>query len=79
MDTGMGIPADAVPHLFDRFWVGGSDALHGAGLGLAIVKGLVDAHGGRVWAESTPGSGTSFYFTLPISPAIDDWQLSSAP
>ncbi|NOK37492.1 PAS domain-containing protein [Corallococcus exercitus] len=64
-DSGPGIDAAALPHVFDRFW----QAIHarkaGAGLGLAIVKGLVEAHGGRVWVESPPGHGAAFFFTLP--------------
>jgi len=76
-DTGTGIAAEALPHLFDRFWKADMDMHRGAGLGLAIVKGLVEAHGGQVWAESTPGSGSCFYFTIPKAPPIDAWQ--SAP
>ncbi|MCY1033916.1 PAS domain-containing protein [Corallococcus sp. BB11-1] len=64
-DTGPGIDATALPHVFNRFW----QAIHahkaGVGLGLAIVKGVVDAHGGRVWVESPPGRGAAFFFTLP--------------
>ncbi|NOK12852.1 PAS domain-containing sensor histidine kinase [Corallococcus exercitus] len=67
-DSGPGIDAAALPHVFDRFW----QAIHarkaGAGLGLAIVKGLVEAHGGRVWVESQPGHGAAFFFTLPGLP-----------
>ncbi|MBN8228544.1 PAS domain-containing protein [Corallococcus macrosporus] len=67
-DSGPGIDAAALPHVFDRFW----QAIHarkaGAGLGLAIVKGLVEAHGGRVWVESQPGQGAAFSFTLPALP-----------
>ena len=65
-DAGPGIPEHQLPLLFDRFWTsprvtGGS----GTGLGLAIARGIVLAHGGRIWVESTPGEGTSFFFTLP--------------
>jgi len=67
-DTGPGIPAEAQPHLFDRFWQArrsGAQRRSGAGLGLAIVRGIVEAHGGRIWVESAPGEGSTFYFTLP--------------
>lgn len=68
-DSGRGIrPAD-LPRLFDRFWQAHRTGKAGAGLGLAIAKGIVEAHGGRIWAESEPGTGAVFYFTLPaISP-----------
>lgn len=64
-DTGTGIPADHLEHLFDRFWQARKTDRRGLGLGLAIVQGLVHAHGGRVWVESEVGSGTTFHFTLP--------------
>lgn len=64
-DTGPGIPADQLPHLFDRFWQGARARRGGAGLGLAIVKGIVEAHGGRIFAESTPGEGATFRFWIP--------------
>jgi two-component system, OmpR family, sensor histidine kinase BaeS len=70
IDKGPGIAADQLPHLFERFYrVDASRSRHtgGAGLGLSIVKQLVLAHGGRVWAESTPGQGSTFSFTLPTS------------
>jgi signal transduction histidine kinase len=67
-DTGMGLAAESLPHLFDRFWQADKAARHGAGLGLPIVKGLVEAHGGRVWVESAPGAGFCFYFTIPQAP-----------
>lgn len=63
-DTGPGIAADDLPRLFDRFWQARRTARLGSGLGLSIVKGIVLAHGGKVWAESTLGAGSSFYFTL---------------
>ena len=64
-DTGRGIAAADLPHLFDRFWQVRQAERRGAGLGLAIVKGLVESHGGRVWVESELGEGTTFFFTLP--------------
>jgi signal transduction histidine kinase len=64
-DTGSGIAAEDLPHLFDRFWQ--ARKAHGFGLGLPIVKGLVEAHRGRVWVRSTPGQGTTFFFTIPIA------------
>jgi PAS domain S-box-containing protein len=64
-DTGPGIAADALPHLFDRFWQARPADRRGAGLGLAIAKGIVEAHGGKIWVESTPGSGSTFFFTVP--------------
>jgi signal transduction histidine kinase len=68
-DTGRGVSADALPHLFDRFWQADQHGKrNGAGLGLAIVKGLVEAHGGRIWVESTQGAGTTVYFTIPLAP-----------
>lgn len=69
-DTGVGIPAEHLPYVFDRFYrVDRARARQtgGAGLGLAIVKQLVLAHGGTVTAESTPGQGSTFTFTLPIA------------
>lgn len=70
-DTGPGIPTDQLPHLFDRFWQGARARRGGAGLGLAIVKGIVEAHGGRVFAESSPGKGATFRFWIPVpAPAI---------
>jgi signal transduction histidine kinase len=67
-DTGPGIAERHLPHLFDRFWQASKGRGHGAGLGLAIVKGIVEAHGGRVWATSTPGTGSTFHFTIPSAP-----------
>ena len=67
-DTGRGITAEDIAHLFDRFWQARRDGRRGAGLGLPIVRGIVEAHGGRVWVKSTPGRGSTFYFTIPTAP-----------
>jgi signal transduction histidine kinase len=66
-DTGVGIAAENLPHVFDRFWQAQKSGRRGAGLGLAIVKGIVEAHGGRIWVESTLGRGSTFFFTVPAS------------
>jgi signal transduction histidine kinase len=66
-DTGCGIPAENLPHLFDRFWQARGARRGGAGLGLAIAKGIVEAHGGRIWVESTLGVGSTFGFSLPLA------------
>lgn len=64
-DTGEGIPADRLTHIFERFFQTRRNDRRGLGLGLFIVKSIVEAHGGRVWAESAPGTGSRFVFTLP--------------
>lgn len=66
-DTGSGIDAADLPHLFDRFWQAKKAERRGAGLGLPIVKGLIEAHGGRIWVESTRGQGSTFFFTIPAA------------
>jgi PAS domain S-box-containing protein len=66
-DNGPGIPPDALPHIFGRFWQGKSSDRRGIGLGLAIAKGIVEAHGGRIWVESQVGAGSSFFFTVPLA------------
>ena len=65
-DTGAGIPAEQLPHVFDRFWQARQQGSHGIGLGLAIAKGLVEAHGGRIGVESEVGRGSRFWFALPL-------------
>jgi PAS domain S-box-containing protein len=67
-DTGPGIELQDLPHIFDRFWQVRRVRRGGVGLGLAISKGIVEAHGGRIWARSTPGLGSEFSFTLPRAP-----------
>jgi signal transduction histidine kinase len=64
-DSGVGIPAENLPRIFDRFWQGCGQSRAGVGLGLAICKGIVDAHDGRIWATSEVGRGTTFYFEIP--------------
>ncbi len=92
-DEGAGIPAEHIDRIFDRFYrVQGELAVRagGSGLGLAIAKGFVEAHGGRIWAESPgqlvvagdPKRGSTFYFSLPVVKAgaarrDDDWDLDA--
>jgi signal transduction histidine kinase len=67
-DNGIGIPREDLPRIFERFYrvdKGRSQEMGGTGLGLSIVKHLVQVHGGRTWAESQQGKGSTFYFTLP--------------
>jgi PAS domain S-box-containing protein len=71
-DQGRGIPADKLEHIFDRFQQGDasdSRAMGGTGLGLAICRSIVNQHGGRIWATSVEGQGTTIHFTLPTNPA----------
>lgn len=68
-DTGAGIAPEDLPHVFDRFYRADrarTRSSGGAGLGLAIARRIVEAHGGRIWAESEPGQGTTVLFTVPI-------------
>jgi len=71
-DTGEGIAAEDLPHVFERFWRADPSRARddrlagGTGLGLSVAQSLVEAQGGRIWAESTPGEGTVFRFTLPL-------------
>ncbi|HOF88930.1 MAG TPA: ATP-binding protein, partial [Armatimonadota bacterium] len=70
-DQGIGIPHDQLEKIFDRFhrvYSGDSQRVGGTGIGLFLVKSLVEAHHGAIWVESTLGKGSTFYFTLPLSP-----------
>jgi signal transduction histidine kinase len=89
-DTGVGIPPEALPHLFERFYrVDGARARAsgGSGLGLAIVLAIVEAHGGQVAVKSAPGEGTCVTIRLPRQPATatetlplgSDGRLSQIP
>jgi signal transduction histidine kinase len=80
-DTGVGISSEDLPRIFDEFYRGlaGDTTVKGAGLGLSISKKIVEAHGGKIWAESPcpeTGKGTKFGFTLPKS--INSAKVSAA-
>jgi signal transduction histidine kinase len=64
-DTGAGMTEEDLGRIFEPYWQAQRTASLGAGLGLKIAKGIVEAHGGRIWAESEVGKGTTFFFTLP--------------
>ena len=64
-DSGPGIPEADLKNVFTPYWQAKKTAHMGAGLGLAIVRGIVEAHGGRVWAENAPTGGAMFTFTVP--------------
>lgn len=70
-DKGAGIPPRVLPHVFDKFFRGPDTKPSGTGLGLWISRGLIEAHGGRMDAASTPGQGSTFRFTLPLT-AMED-------
>jgi two-component system phosphate regulon sensor histidine kinase PhoR len=69
-DTGIGIPQSELPRIFERFYKvdrARTRNAGGTGLGLAIAKHLVEGHGGRIWATSEEGCGSTFYFVLPLA------------
>jgi signal transduction histidine kinase len=66
-DTGPGIPAANLEPIFGRFSQVGRRDRRGLGLGLYISRCILEAHGGRIWAESPPGEGSTFFFTLPAA------------
>ena len=71
-DSGGGIEPGHIPHVFDRFWQATRGDHRGAGLGLPISKGIVEAHGGHIWVESTLGRGSTFFFSIPrVRPTVD--------
>ncbi len=67
-DSGTGIAKSQLDHIFDPYWQAPKTAKLGTGLGLSIARGIVEFHGGRIWAESDVGRGSCFFFTLPSSP-----------
>src|SRR5262249_13706133 len=69
-DTGSGIPASILPHVFERFRQARETARQGRGLGLYIAKGLVEAMHGAIWVDSEEGVGSTFSLTLPLAPAV---------
>jgi len=78
-DTGIGISEQDLPNIFDRFFMADASLTRHCdriGIGLTLARGYVELHGGRIWAESTPGEGSTFYFTLPKSntgDTDDEW------
>ncbi len=69
-DDGLGIPADALPHIFEEFYRAENvraESVEGTGLGLSIVSQILKAHDGRIWVDSEEGKGTTFSFTLPVA------------
>jgi signal transduction histidine kinase len=76
-DNGPGIPGEALPHLFERFYRADqgranarADGMGGTGLGLSICRSLVEAHGGRIDVTSREGMGTTFHVLLPVAPEL---------
>lgn len=66
-DSGPGLTPEQVSKVFNRYWQASKASREGAGLGLFIAKGIVEAHGGKIWAEAAPGGGAAFTFTLPLA------------
>jgi signal transduction histidine kinase len=67
-DTGAGISEDRLERIFERYYIAEDDGqlLSGLGIGLSLAKSIVEAHGGRIWAESEQGKGSKFTFVLPV-------------
>jgi signal transduction histidine kinase len=78
-DRGPGIPAEHLGRIFDRFWQAEHAPPEGAGLGLAIARGIVEAHGGRIWAESGSNGGATLSFTLPVYTADRSGAATGTP
>ncbi len=77
-DNGTGIPAERLTKIFEKFEQASiGDQRNGSGLGLAFSKLAAEAHGGRIWAESIPGKGSSFFVALPILKEAPPHELSS--
>ena len=69
-DQGPGVPPEQQPQVFDRFWRSTGSAVKGTGLGLFIAKGIVNAHGGKIWIDTSTNGGARFHFTLPAVDSI---------
>lgn len=78
-DRAGGIAPDQVGRVFEQYWQAPRAARSGAGLGLYITRGLVEAHGGRIWVDTTPGAGSTFHFTLPAAHAARDGGAARGP
>lgn len=76
-DTGCGMNPDQIPHIFERFWQARETSHQGTGLGLAITKSIVDAHGGRIFVESSVGKGSKFTILLPQNTASRKLELEA--
>jgi PAS domain S-box-containing protein len=77
-DFGTGIARSQLDRIFDPYWQAPNTAKLGTGLGLSIARGIVELHGGRIWAESVEGRGSCFFFTLPATPEIEWGQQPTA-
>ncbi len=77
-DTGVGIAPENVPQLFAKFFQA-NHSTSGSGLGLYICKTIVEAHGGKIWAESQPPNGSTFYFTLPLVKHAEEFKNMTTP
>jgi two-component system sensor histidine kinase KdpD len=72
-DRGVGIPEGDLARVFDKFYrVQRPENITGTGLGLSISKGIIEAHGGRIWADNRPGGGTILSFTLPLERIVEE-------
>jgi two-component system sensor histidine kinase KdpD len=68
-DHGIGIPPEDLERIFDKFYrVQRQENVAGTGLGLSICKGIIEAHGGKIWAKNAPDQGVTFTFSLPLMP-----------
>jgi two-component system sensor histidine kinase KdpD len=72
-DRGIGIPAGDLEHIFEKFYrVERPEKISGTGLGLSISRGIIEAHGGRIWAENRSGGGTTISFSLPLTEEYEE-------
>ena len=79
IDHGRGIPSGELTRIFEKFYRNGETTGTGLGLGLTIAKGIVEAHGGRIWAAQTAGGGLTIQFSLPLTalaPQVTEAELS---